>query len=316
MAPLVSFDSPDGATLIKNADAVAWDTFFTVHETFAIFSQTVDSQIDHSLYAAQALKDAIVDQFRKKYYSRPSVDRQNPDVWFNIYIENDRATVSLDLGGALHKRGYRRKQLEAPMKETLAAAIVRLSEWHGSMPLWDPFCGSGTLLCEALMHFHRIPAGYLRKNLSLKRLPDFEAEPFQVLQEGLKEGVRKATDRVRILGSDADFRAIAAAKTNLRCLPYGDRVKLKVGDFRDADGFENGVIITNPPFGTRLGSIKELTGLYREFGDFLKNKCKGSTAYIYVGNRELIPALGLKTSRKIPLFNGALDGRLVKLELY
>ena len=316
LAPLVRFKCPDSEALMREAGKIDWSLFFSVHQTFAIFAQTVNSQIDHSLYAAQVLKDAIVDQFRKNFYSRPSVDRKKPDVWFNLHIQNDQATISMDLGGGLHKRGYRRKQGEAPMRETLAAAIIRLSEWHGSMPLYDPFCGSGTLLCEALMHYYRIPAAYLRGSLGLPHLPDFDQVIFDRLRNTLKEGITPPKEKVRIAGSDRDFKAVSAAKTNLRQLPYGDHVKIKVSPFEDLPKIENSVIVSNPPFGVRLGEKGEITALYKRFGDFLKQSCQGSIAYIYVGDRELIPAIGLRPSRKIPLVNGALDGRLLKLEIY
>lgn len=316
LAPLVTFKCHDTDYLYRKAKEIPWESLFTVVETFAVFAQVSNSKITHSRFAALRLKDAIVDHFRQKQGTRPDIDRNHPDAWINLHIENDWATISLDAsGGALHRRGYRRKRVEAPMQETLAAAIIRLSEWDGSVPFLDPMCGSGTLLCEALMAYCRIPAGLLRKNFGLRLLPDFDGKEWQAVKMRADSEVRELPHGL-IRGSDISKRAIAAAKANLRNIPGGGNVKLKISGFQYLPGLENAVIVCNPPYGIRSGDKEHLPAFYKAFGDYLKQRCTGSTAYIYFGDRQFISHIGLKPSWKIPLVNGALDGRLVKFELY
>ncbi|RLC58655.1 MAG: class I SAM-dependent RNA methyltransferase, partial [Candidatus Cloacimonadota bacterium] len=200
-------------------------------------------------------------------------------------------------------------------QETLAAAIIRISDWQGLTPLLDPMCGSGTLLAEALLHFSRIPSAFLRKKFGFENLPDFNENKWQEIQKSAGR-VRRPLLEGLLNGCDIEQRAVNAARKNLNSLQYGHLVRVQKRDFREHPGLENGVIICNPPYGIRLGDEKQLESLYKELGDFLKQKCKGSTAWIYCGNRNLIPHLGLKPSRKIPLVNGNLDGRLLKVEVY
>lgn len=316
LAPLASFPANHTDQLYKMAKKIEWDQIFTFKQTFAIFSQVSNSKIHHSKYAALRLKDAIADYFREKYRYRPSVDRETPDVWLNLHLENNRATISLDVaGGALHKRQYRRKTDVAPMQETLAAAIIRLSGWDGSRPLYDPMCGTGTLLSEALMHYCRLPANYQRKNFGFKHLPDYDQNEWEAVQLEMSEQIRPLPSGL-IAGSDSSYKAVSAAKYNNRHLMYGDRIKVKVADALKLKDLQDKVIVTNPPYGIRMGNSDAVAELYEQLGDHLKQHCKGSVAYIYFGDRTLIGAIGLKPARKIPLISGALDGRLAKFEIY
>ena len=166
LAPLKSFRCRDANAIMKMAEKIEWDKIFSLNQTFAITSSVSKSTINNSLYASQVLKDGIADYFRAKFGKRPNVETVNPDVRFNLYIETDNAVLSLDTSGeSLHKRGYRLLAGEAPMQETLAAAIIRLSKWDGEKPLLDPMCGSGTILCEALMHYCRIPCTKTQKEI-------------------------------------------------------------------------------------------------------------------------------------------------------
>jgi putative N6-adenine-specific DNA methylase len=176
LAPLLRFDCHSDKYLYRTAAKIDWFALFSLKNTFAIRANVSHSNIKHSQFAAQRLKDAIVDRFRQETGKRPSVDTKEPDVLFNLHIQNNRATVYLDTsGGSLHRRGYRLQSVEAPMQEIVAAAMVRLSGWNGERPLVDPMCGSGTILCEAMMHYCRIPAGYLWKQFGFNALPDFDA---------------------------------------------------------------------------------------------------------------------------------------------
>lgn len=316
LAPLVWFYCHTTDQLYKKAKQINWPDIIPQGNTFAIFSNVSNSKIRNSQYASLRLKDGIVDSFRESSGQRPNIDSRNPDIWLNLHIANDKAIISLDTsGGSLHKRGYRTDSVEAPMQETVAAAIVRYTEWDGSVPLYDPMCGSGTLLSEALMHYCRIPSGIFRNHFGFEFLPDYDSVLWTKVKKELDRQTRKLPEGY-IAGSDFSTKAIDIAKTNIRHLSHGGNVKLERLDFRKNVGLQNGVILTNPPYGIRMGKGRELDLLYKELGDFLKQKCKGSTAYIYFGKREFIKKLGLKPSWKKPLESGGLDGRLAKYELF
>jgi putative N6-adenine-specific DNA methylase len=201
------------------------------------------------------------------------------------------------------------------MQETVAAAIIRYTQWDGSVPLYDPMCGSGTLLSEALMHYCGIPSGIFRKHFGFEFLPDYDKSVWTKIKKDLDRQMRELPGG-HISGSDISSQSVKAARMNIHKLPHGEKIKLETLDFRKGKGLENGVIITNPPYGIRMGEKQELDPLYKSFGDFLKQKCKGSTAYIYFGKRELIKKLGLRATWKKLLKSGGLDGRLVKYELF
>ena len=316
LAPLMFCPCRSDDELYRQASKIPWAGLFSVDETFAVFSNVSHSNITHSKYAALRLKDAIVDQFREQCGKRPSVDTEAPDVWLHVFIQNNKATISLETAGrALHRRGYRKATLAAPMNETLAAAVIRLTEWDGATPLHDPMCGSGTLLCEALMHHCRIPSAFFRERFGFEYLPDFDRSVWGA--------VRKASDgRVRelppglISGGDVAVRAVETTRGNLANLPCGDRVGLRATDVREIESLENTTIVCNPPAGVRIGAKEGMGPFMKSFGDFLKQRCKGSTAFIYFGDRQLVKEIGLRTTWKKPLKNGGLDGRLVKIELY
>jgi putative N6-adenine-specific DNA methylase len=317
LAPIATFHCHSHEYLYRRARNIEWSDFFTADHTFAIFANVSNSKIRHSQYAAQRLKDAVVDYFTEKWKRRPSIDKTDPDLWIGLHIENNRAVLSLDTsGGSLHRRGYREMTMSAVMQETLAAAIIRLSSWDGSVPLYDPMCGTGTLLSEALMHYCRIPAAYLRKSFGFEFLPDFDPPLWKETRERTDRSIRELP-RGMIAGSDVSRKAIEISRTNLRNLPYGDKIALQTQDFRTLKDMGKRVIVCDPPYGIRSpGKKEELPDLYRGLGDFLKKECSGSTAYVYFGNRDLMRYVGLKPSRKIPLYAGGLDGRLVKYELY
>jgi putative N6-adenine-specific DNA methylase len=316
LAPLAILNCHNTEALKRYAPKIKWEDFLTPENTFAITASVTKSKIDNSLYASLCLKDGIADYFRDKYGKRPSVDTVSPDVRFNLHIEKDVAIISLDTSGeSLHKRGYRLLAGEAPMQETLAAAIIRLSGWDGEKPMMDCFCGSGTILCEALMHYCRMPAQMLRKNFGFFHLPDFQKEIWEKVKADCDKMIRPLP-RGLILGSDRAINAIDVAKDNLKRLPYSDSVKLECKSFQSIKQFGNGILITNPPYGIRLGEKREVENLYGEIGDFLKNNCNGTSAFIYTANPSLRKSIGLKTSRRIPLENGKFEGVLLQIDSY
>lgn len=316
LAPLKSFHCNNTNVLIQAARKINWEDFCSIEKTFSITSSVTKSNITNSLYASQVLKDVIADYFRDKYGKRPNVDTVNPDVRFNLRIEKDKAVISLDTSGeSLHKRGYRLLAGEAPMQETLAAAIIRISKWDGENTLWDPMCGSGTIICEALMHYCKIPAQYLRQNFGFFNLPDFNGNDWKKMKAKCDSEIR-ALPKGLISGSDKSQKMIDVAKDNLSRLPYSGAVDLKCHPFQHVKEFKDGTLIVNPPYGIRLGEIEEVKKLYTELGDFLKTKCTGTSAFIYTGDPELRKSIGLKTSKRIPLVNGKLEGVLFQIDSY
>jgi putative N6-adenine-specific DNA methylase len=316
LAPLISQACHDTDTLYQAAKQIEWENFFAEGSTFAVSGNVSDSAISHSKYAALRLKDAVVDYFKEKTGQRPDVSVRNPDIQLNLHIKNDKAVISLDTsGGALHRRGYREETVSAPMQETVAAAIIRFSEWDGSVPLYDPLCGSGTLLCEALMRYSNIPAGVFRNRFGFEFLPDFDSAVWKQVKREADGHIRELPKGL-IAGSDVSAQAVSAARTNLMGLHYGNNVSIAKADFRKLPALEGHVIVTNPPYGIRLGGDENLEMFYKHLGDFLKQKCKGSPAFVYFGARQYIKKIGLKASWKKPIKAGGLDGRLVKYEMY
>ena len=316
LAPLISFDCHSTKYLYKTAMDIPWEELFAPDQTFAIFSQVSNSTITHSKYASLKLKDAIVDRFRDKIRRRPNVDSKYPDIWFNLHIENNRAVISLDTsGGSLHRRGYRLDTVEAPMQETLAAAVVQLTEWDGSQTFIDPMCGSGTIPAEAFMSLSKLPSGYFRKSFGFHKMPDFS--------KGLWTKVRKELDgafdppaEIPIQASDVDPSALRVAKRNLSHLPRGSEIYTHRKDYSEITVPQGAMLVMNPPYGIRLQTGEDLGPFYKEVGDWLKQKCQGSEAYIYFGERKYLKNIGLRPEWKKPLMNGGLDGRLAKFVMY
>ena len=316
LAPLIHFNCHSANYLYKSAQQINWTDFLTLTKTFAITANTADSQLRNSNYAAQVLKDAIVDQFRDNFGERPNINTRFPDLQLNLYVHKNRARISVDLGGgSLHKRGYRTESVVAPMQENVAATILRLSEWDTNQPLFDPFCGSGTILIEAAMKLTNFPAARFRSKFGFLRLPDFDPTLWNQIKTEANRAVT-ALPEYQIMGSDIDAAAIRAASTHIAMLPEGKNIHLQTQDFRSIESLNNHCIITNPPYGIRIESPEQTKLLLKEFGDFLKQKCTGSTAFIYFGEPTLSKKIGLKPDQKWPLRTGGLDGILCRYPLY
>jgi putative N6-adenine-specific DNA methylase len=318
LAPLITFDCHSDRYLHRTAKQIDWTGFINADQTFAVNAVTSGTPaLKHSRYAALKVKDAVCDRFREECGRRPDVDVKNPDLGIHLFVRNNRATISIDTsGGSLHKRGYRKLSVEAPMAETLAAAVIQLSGWDGERPLIDPMCGSGTLLCEAAMKVCRIPAGFLRTRWGFECLPDFSSEVWKNVKADADSSMRPLPGGL-ISGSDISRDAVRAARTNLNRLPgCQDRFQCSEKDVFDFPGIGNSTLVVNPPYGVRLDSRENAEKLMKEFGDFLKQRCTGSTAYVYAGDRKLLKKIGLKPEWKKDLNNGGLEGVLGKLELY
>ncbi|MBI5528701.1 MAG: RNA methyltransferase [Deltaproteobacteria bacterium] len=289
-------------------------------------------------FAALKIKDAIADEMRKLTGARPDVDTKDPDVRVHAYLSGSRCTISLDSSGkSLHERGYRTKDTGAPLKEALAAAIVGLSGWDGETPLLDPMCGSGTLVIEAAMKALNIPPGLKRKQFGFMRWPGFDHKLWQDVLSQARAGIIEKP-RQPILGFDSDPEAIKASIENAGAAGVAHAVtfaRRPIENLRPA-GDRPGIIIMNPPYGMRLttpaksqipnpGSRLDsdmqpaaysLQPLYQSIGDVLKHHMKGWTAFIFTGNPETVKQIGLRTSKRITLFNGPLECRLLRYDLY
>ncbi len=316
LAPLADFPCHDSDRLYKQASRLDWGDFLDEKDTFAVFANVHHSRITHSRFAALRLKDAVVDQFRDRTGRRPSIDTHAPSLWLGLYVEQDRAVLSVDCGGGpLHRRGYRRQSVEAPMQETLAAAVIRLSEWDGERPLCDPMCGSGTLLCEALLSWCRIPPAWQREKFGFKCLPDYDFPLWKQIKHEVDIRRRELPTGL-LAGGDVLPAAARVARVNLKCVPGGERVPIAAEDFRAGRDLTDRTIVCNPPYGIRLGRGQDLGGFYRELGDFFKRRCTGSTAYVFFGDRKYLKSIGLRPAWRKPLSAGGLDARLARFDLY
>jgi len=316
LAPLVTFECGDKDDLYKAAKKIRWEEFLTTKQTFSIMANVSESEITHSNYAGLRVKDAIADYFRDRSNKRPSVDSKDPWIIINLHLHQNIATISVDAsGGPLHKRGYREESVSAPMQETVAAAIIRLSGWDGSTSLYDPMCGSGTLLCEALMHYCKIPAQVFRTGFGFERLPDFDGKLWERIKADANDNIRPLPEKL-MGGSDISEHSVNAVKTNLMGLHFGGNIHIDLTDFKEIPSIENAVIITNPPYGIRMGKDQDMNLFYKDLGLFLKERCKKCTAYVYFGEPKFIKKVPLSPSWKRPLKIGGLDGKLAKYELY
>jgi putative N6-adenine-specific DNA methylase len=316
LAPIHHFACPDAKAIYRAARSIDWARFFRVDQTFAVFASTAGSRVPHSQFAGLTLKDAVADQFQDAFGRRPSVNPKTPDLWINLFLYKDRGIISIDTsGGSLHRRGYRTHSVDAPMQETVAAAVVTLSQWDGQTVLTDPMCGSGTLITEAVMAYCRIPSGYCRNSFGFQRLPDFDALLWKRVKDEADKKIRKLPPK-RVYASDIDPQAIAATRANCKQIPHARSVNVLRMDLFQIDRLENQTLLCNPPYGIRMRKLGDVGDFYRQLGDYLKQRCKGSSAFIYFGDREMIKRIGLKPTWKKPLRNGGLDGRLVKYDLY
>jgi putative N6-adenine-specific DNA methylase len=315
LAPLIKFRCFSDQDLYKNAyHNVEWELLLSPDETFSIFANVGNSNITHSHYSALNLKDAIADYFRDRFGSRPSVERDNPDVEISVGIFKNEATISVDVGrGPLHKRGYRVRGVEAPLKENLAAALLRISGWDGSKPLYDPFCGSGTILAEAGLMYCKMPPASLNSRWGFERLPDFDANQWEQIKEEIRAEIRPLPAGL-IYGSDLSSRAVEITRENLEYLPFAEEITVTQQDFRERN-IENAVIVCNPPYGVRLDEVEQVKIMLKDFGDFLKHKCQGSTAWILLGDKDLVNSIGLKPSRKVIIYNGDIECRFVEIKV-
>ena len=317
LMPLAEFACETPEELYQGARSIPWNDHLTPTMTLAVDCNLRDSTLTHSGFVALKTKDAIVDEVRDRCGTRPNVDTKDPDLRVNVRLFRNRCTVSLDCSGTpLDRRGYRLDRHEAPLKENLAAALVELSGWDGSVPFLDPMCGTGTIAIEAALKALRVPPGLLRAGFGFQRWPGFDRGLWDRLVEEARQGMLTELP-APVFGSDISHAAVAMAHENARRAGVGGVLNLGRGEIGELVAPPGpGVLIFNPPYGKRLGEEEALKPLYKEIGDVMKQRCKGYTAYLFTGNLELAKCVGLKASRRIVLYNGPIECRLLKYEMY
>jgi putative N6-adenine-specific DNA methylase len=316
LKPIHSFPAANEEQLYEGIKKINWNVYLEANDTLAVDAVTVKSNLTHSLYISLKTKDAIVDQFRDKTGKRPDVDLRFPKIRINVHLSDNIASVSLDSSGeSLHKRGYRSQQGEAPLNETLAAGMILLSGWDKNSPLTDIMCGSGTILIEAALMARNIPPGSFRKEFGFERWNDFDTSIWNSILEKAK-GLQKEKLDFPITGIDRSYKVISMAKENAEEAGVSGDISFHEMSFEHYSPPSVGqTIITNPPYGGRL-TDDDLFELYRTIGDQLKKKYKGCTAWVLTANKDAAKHIGLHASRKIQLYNGALECRFLKFDLY
>jgi putative N6-adenine-specific DNA methylase len=295
-----------------------WPQWFAVTNTVRVNVTAIRSPLTSLDFITLKIKDAVCDRFRTAVGERPSVDTAAPDVRIHAFLTADTCTFYLDTSGeALFKRGYRQDALEAPLRENLAAGLLKLAGWNAALPLVDPFCGSGTILIEAAMMACDMAPGFSRV-FGFRRLSWFNAEVWQAAREDAAHRAEagRASAAMQLHGSDISPPAINAVRANVAGLRLDPFIELRLADALTATApAAEGLIITNPPYGVRLGADDDLPALYAAFADTLKRNFSGWRAYVLCGEMALMKAIRLAPSRKIPVFNGALECRLVEYRL-
>lgn len=317
LLPIRRFKCFDRRSLYRHASEINWSLYFKEGLTFAIDANVQNKELRNSLFAAQVVKDAICDQLRHKAGWRPTVNLQHPDIQLNLYIHQNLAVLSFDTSGTpLHKRGYRQESVEAPMQETLAAALLRLADYSKECIFFDPCCGSGTLLIEAALIASQTPPGYLRQKWGFMRHPEYRLNDW-LKERNLLDANRQPLLPHHFYGIDQSKMAVHACKINLKAAGFKE-VEIEQADFRDYDPkVTPDFVMTNPPHGRRLEDENLLQPLYRALGDFLKNKCaKPGRGFIFTGSLQLGKEVGLAPKKRHVLSNSGIDSRLLEYDLY
>jgi len=325
LLPLAEFDAADDDALYRGVQAIDWSTHMAAHATFAVDAGTAMSKLTHSQFVGLRVKDAVVDQFRQRDGSRPGIDTDEPDVRLNVRLRRDRATLSLDLAGSpLHRRGWREEQGDAPLKENLAAAMLLRGRWPevyaAGGALLDPMCGSGTLLIEGALMAADVAPGLRREYFGFLGWQQHDIALWRSVLDEAKQRAETGLRNLRsaFFGSDADPRMVQVAKRNAQEAGVSGFFTLDRQDVAHAAppaGIGHGLVITNPPYGERLGDRTEMPRLYRALGEALRQRFSGWRAAVLAGDAELGRAMQLHADKRYALYNGALETVLLTFDL-
>ncbi|MEN7549920.1 THUMP domain-containing protein [Rapidithrix thailandica] len=316
LKPIHHFRASNEEQLYKACQLVNWTEMFRLDQTFAVESTVKSTHFKHSKYVALKVKDAIADQFREVFDQRPNVDTENPDFRVNIYINKEDCILSLDSSGIpLHRRGYIQTRTSAPLNEVLAAGMVLLSDWDTNSHFIDPMCGSGTILIEAAMYALNIAPGIFRKHFAFMNWEDFDKKLWSSLVEEAQKAQKKRF-AYKIEGSDISRKACRAAIENVQAAKLEGFIRISPQAVKEKiPPQDNGLLITNPPYGERL-QPEELENLYKSIGDTLKQKYSGYDAWVLSSNKEALKCIGLRASKKLTLYNGALVCKFQQYKMY
>lgn len=315
LCPLFQFFAKHPEELYKKVKAFDWFEVLNIDQTFAVQTTVHSEHFTHSQYVALKAKDAIVDQFYQHKNKRPNVDPKNPDIKIHIRIADKECSVYLDASGdSLFKRGYRQHTGPAPINEVLAAGMLVLSEWKPSTPLVDPMCGAGTIVIEAAMIASNTPPGILRERFGFMNWPDFDEALWQDIRRDALAQIK--TSEAQIFASDKALNVLKYAEENAKIINLDQAIQFRRKDFMHLDPpAEDGMIITNPPYDERI-QIEDNEAFYSEIGDRFKQAFQGYSAWLISSNLSAIKRVGLRPSKKITLFNGKLECKFLKYELY
>lgn len=309
---LSEFTCKDDMDLYLAASAVNWVNHFHSSKKLVVDFNGTNNEIRNSQYGAMKVKDAIVDCFTKKSLPRPSISKDLADLRIHVRLHKDKAILGIDMvGRGLHQRGYREEAGRAPLRETLAAAVILRSGWNESKNFLDPMCGSGTLVIEAAMMAANMAPGVNRKTWGFESLEDFEPETWIELKSEASVQARRGVNKLdtKFFGFDNDERVLQTARDNARRAGVADLITFELGDaaqLKKPKEFGEGVIVCNPPYGERLGSHPGLIALHTAFGAQLKSEFGGCQASIFSGSDELLSCLRMRADKQFKLNNGAL----------
>jgi len=317
LVKLAEFPCQDGEDLYRGIQSLDWQPHLTPGHTLAVKATGKTRRLNHTHFTALQVKNAIVDQQQVRWGDRSSVNTHQPDVQVNVHLYQDQCTVSLDSSGSsLHRRGYRLAMGAAPLKESLAAALIQISGWQSDQPFFDPLCGSGTLPLEACLKALNMAPGLFRERFGFQTWPDFDPS----LWAGLVQAAQLNQHTVlstSVWGSDRDLDTIQQARANADCCGVGDQVVFNAMELDQVEPpGDGGILLCNPPYGNRLGKEEKLGHFYKLLGDVLKQRFKGWTAFVLSGNKSLAQAIGLKSSQRTPIYNGSIQCQLMRYELY
>jgi len=301
--------------IYKLARGIDWPAWFDVGQTIKVETNGIRAPVKSLEFVSLKVKDAVCDVFRDACGERPSVNTQRPDQRIHVFLDDTTATLYLDTSGeALFKRGYRRGAGEAPLRENLAAGILRLAGWTPERPLFDPMCGSGTFLTEAaMMAMGRAPG--LGREFAFERFAGIDHAQWHALRDAATARITPLPDGL-ISGRDEDAEVLGHARRHLAALGCAPQVVLAEGDALSAEApAPSGVMVMNPPYGERMGEVTALAAWYPKLGDWLKQRFAGWDAWILTGDLQGIRSIGLAPSRKVPLFNGPIECRLLRYEM-
>lgn len=301
--------------IYKTVFNLPWERWFSTEETIAVKVSAHKCPLKSLDFITLKIKDGVCDKFRKLGGERPSVDTHNPDIRIHGFLDEKQFTLYLDTSGeTLFKRGYRQGTGEAPLRENLAAGILKLSGWQPGTPLLDPMCGSGTFLIEAALMALNIPPG-IRRKFAFEKLKNFDEKTWN----GIREEARSRQlplKELPIYGCDLYGEQVDLAYDNLDAAGLENVVRLKQANVLEISPPEaEGMLVTNPPYGVRIGEQQDLAEFYPKLGDLLKKKFAGWDAYIFTGDLRLPKLIRLTPSKRIPLFNGPLECRLYEFKM-